>query len=524
MSDDTTPPVPPSLGPATPTDSRRIPVPHVIVVVAGVMALLGDFLLRDIPWGFNIALWGAVFYWIALPLAIRKTTGAVPTAAWLLLLAAGTFLLTPALRAAGTLHFVAYLASALCLFYGVSIAHGFKWLSAGIFSFPVCGLYAIGIIAESGTRHPLEKSSGNAKKTDWSCVRVLIRGALLAMPFLAVFGFLFARADANFVRFFNLNISLELVVQHVVTLCFCGAFAWFVLAALSTRSDRKEPKLSPAETGHIQFGAGEVNLALGLITALFLVFVFLQVRYLFGGAEYMMATANLTAATYARQGFYEMVTAGTLALATVYFFDWLTRDETQGDRRLLHWIIRVLLVLVAVVLGSAAHRMLVYIGLYGLTEDRLMTLVFMGALAALLLWSEGTLMRNHRERFTGGAFVVMIAAAAVYILINPHALIAETNAQRAREGKYFDTGYATYLGADALPAYIELLPNLAYEKLHGRSKYPDNLTALNALISRHKERLEKQGWRSWSLGNHRAWQALQNVPATESDKTPDESI
>ena len=54
---------------------------------------------------------------------------------------------------------------------------------------------------------------------------------------------------------------------------------------------------SPAVTG-----------ALGPIAILFLAFLVVQPRYLFGGRAVVMGTADLSFAEYARHGFFELVT------------------------------------------------------------------------------------------------------------------------------------------------------------------------------------------------------------------------
>jgi Domain of unknown function (DUF4173) len=61
-------------------------------------------------------------------------------------------------------------------------------------------------------------------------------------------------------------------------------------------------------------GIVEIGIVLGLLDLLFLTFVVIQVRYLFGGAGRVAATAGLTHTEYARRGFFELVTVTALAL------------------------------------------------------------------------------------------------------------------------------------------------------------------------------------------------------------------
>ena len=64
------------------------------------------------------------------------------------------------------------------------------------------------------------------------------------------------------------------------------------------------------------FGIGiiEIGTVLGAIDLLFLSFVIVQFRYLFGGHALVQATTGLTYAEYARRGFFELVAVAALVL------------------------------------------------------------------------------------------------------------------------------------------------------------------------------------------------------------------
>src|SRR5207249_11136508 len=76
-------------------------------------------------------------------------------------------------------------------------------------------------------------------------------------------------------------------------------------------------------------GAVEVGVVLGLLDALFLGFVCVQVRYLFGGAAWVTATGGLTYAEYARRGFFELSWATALALPLLLTLHWLLRADDR---------------------------------------------------------------------------------------------------------------------------------------------------------------------------------------------------
>ena len=128
-------------------------------------------------------------------------------------------------------------------------------------------------------------------------------------------------------------------------------------------------------------------IALGLVDLLFLAFVIVQFRYLFGGAELVEVTPGLTYAAYAREGFFQLVVATALGLPWLLVSDSLL-GEGKGSAR---WSFRALagaqLVLLVAIVASALQRMRVYLDAYGLTEDRF---VATAVLLWLALWWSGS--------------------------------------------------------------------------------------------------------------------------------------
>ena len=148
--------------------------------------------------------------------------------------------------------------------------------------------------------------------------------------------------------------------------------------------------------------------ALAPIAILFLAFLVVQSRYLFGGRAVVRGTADLSFAEYARHGFFELVTISAMMLPILLFADWVASQHTEADRRRFRRLALSLLVLLAGLLGSALLRMSIYTSEYGLTEHRLFTTVFMGWLAFVFAWfagdgAAGTPRAVHRWRARLGA-------------------------------------------------------------------------------------------------------------------------
>lgn len=484
-----------------PTPPAIAPYPLWLLGVVLGIALCGDVLLREAPLRLNFALWVLALCWGGVGVTVFCSKGALPWGAKGAFSAAGCFGLMFMLRNANEVLFLALVALTASVLFGVAVAHGFRWTQAGLFEYLARLPNTLRIFNESGSRFRVNLSQGGIAGVR-SQAGVLLRGIALAVPFLIVFGILFARADVRFFQILNLDMTFEDLLLHAVCFFFCALIAWILLTALYTRAEQRSPTEPLAVMPGLHYGSVEVCIAVGLILLLFGVFVVLQLPYLFGGAAYVQATDNLTAAAYARRGFFEMASAGALALASVYFLDWLTRDEGSRARRVLHVLIQGLLLLVAIVLASAAHRMYVYIHLFGLSEARLWTLVIMGGLAVLLLWTGLTVLRNRREQFASGAFVVALGCIGVYGLINPDALVAKVNAQRSLENKPFDLKYASLLSYDAVPELVALWESTTNQLLR---------KDLYKVLERKQEELPVSGWRSWNLGIHRAKAALKSV-------------
>ena len=78
-------------------------------------------------------------------------------------------------------------------------------------------------------------------------------------------------------------------------------------------------------------GIVELGIVLGLLNLLFLAFVIVQVRYLFGGAAGSPAQPS-TYAEYARRGFFKLVAVTALALPLLLLPTGASRRGPRGRR------------------------------------------------------------------------------------------------------------------------------------------------------------------------------------------------
>ncbi len=373
---------------------------------------------------------------------------------------------------------------------------------------------------------------GQGRQTAWARHgKAIVRGVMFALPIVIVFAGLLMAADRVFSELVGFDAG-EAASHVFLTLLFAWLAAGFMRAVFLSdglRSTTPPPKVSVANAtlpateaasllgttsathakddgtqtestssrSWFRLGTIEVGIMLGALNALFLSFVLIQIRYLFGGAERVMNTANLTYAEYARHGFFELVWVAALTLALLLVVHHLLVKEDKLGERVFRVFAASLVALVFIVMWSAMVRMRLYQGEYGLTELRLYTMAFMVWIGVTLVWfAWSVLIRNARRRFAVGAFISLLMTLAALHLINPDALIVRANIAQATADRAFDTDYA--LGTLSLDAAPELIENLA------RLPEPEQRIIAAGLLERRAE-LEAPDWRAWSVARRQAW-------------------
>jgi len=209
-------------------------------------------------------------------------------------------------------------------------------------------------------------------------------------------------------------------------------------------------------------GSVEVSVVLGLLNLLFLVFVVVQLPYLFGG---VVQVARMGYSEYARRGFFELVWVAGLTLSLLLWAHWLVRGSGPAGQRTYRLLALGLVCLLLVVMASAVQRMQLYVESSGLTELRIQASVFMGWLAVVFVWFMLTVLRGDRRRFAFGALVSAFVVIGGLDVVNPDALIVRTNAHygHLESEAPLDARPLASFSADATPAIVAALPQLSIQ-------------------------------------------------------------
>src|SRR5688572_9055217 len=300
----------------------------------------------------------------------------------------------------------------------------------------------------------------NATAPRWTGpARTLARGTLMALPALLVLGALLMSADPVFSRLIRdvFQIDLELLVQH---LAFTAVIAWLASGYARAFLVSDDDFMNTLSVPRPSFAVAEVSVALWILNLLFLGFMAVQLRYLFGGANLVEVTAGLSYAEYARRGFFELVATAALVVPILLLADWAAAWDASRSRSVLRLTMLVLVVLLIGVIASAAYRMWLYQEAYGLTEQRLYVSVFIVWLTVVSGWLVFTVLRGRRRRFAFGSIIAGLACIAALHVLNPHAFIARVNIDRAVAGAEYDGTYLRSLSADAVPTILARLDKL----------------------------------------------------------------
>jgi hypothetical protein len=349
-----------------------------VLGVALVLGGLGDLLLRATPWRINFLIWVTAIVGLAILLARLGRVGTGGEGKWLVFVAL-VFAAGVVLRDSPVVVLLDLLGVLISLSLAVWLGRSGSLRRAGILDYLLGGVYT-GALTSAG---PIPVSVADiewreAARGRWKGqVLAVSRGVLLAAPLLLLFGALLVAADAIFERLIIEVFGFDLaeVFSHLSLITF---FAWITAGVLWAGLMAPVPEnIAIPRPGVLSLGIVEVGIVLGLLDLLFLTFVVIQVRYLFGGAGRVAATAGLTYAEYARRGFFELVIVTALALPLLLIAHWLLRAETRAHERLFKALAGIMVVLLFVVVASALQRMYLYQQEFGLTELRLYTTIFM---------------------------------------------------------------------------------------------------------------------------------------------------
>lgn len=426
-------PIPPAgsvLEPDVDVRDFTLALSRTILGYALLLGVAADALLRDGPVGLGFPIF-IVLLALAATSLVWSGGRSVPIESRAWLITACVFSAGLAWRDSGTLQFLDFLATIGAItMAGIALRddraallaerlRDTLWAAAGMARSIVQGLVPLAMrtLAVPETR------------SRWSQgARPALRAAIIGGALLVVFGSLLRGADPIFASLVSLpELDAGVLASHLVVI---GVFGWVIggWAREALLTDARRTRAPDA----LPFGLGalEITTALGTLTALFALFVLAQLGWFFGGEQFLRERTGLTAAQYARQGFFQTVWVVLLVVPVLMATRAAMRPGRELARRHTALSLPVIALLGAIIL-SAVMRMRLYVHFYGLTTDRLFPLVFMGWLAFVLVWFALTVLRDAGRAFVAGTAISGLLVLAALNAVAPDAIVARVNIARA---------------------------------------------------------------------------------------------
>jgi len=478
------------------------------VLAAVLLGMLGDALFRAPSLGINVLIWIAAVLaavaWVARVRGRRLTRGT-----WMLFIPVLFFASVFTWRAAEALLVFNTLALATSL--GVLALAASHWPAAGARASLAEGIAGALSLALSGVfGAPMLVASDHALADGGARPRLrgavaAIRGILIALPILLVFGALLSSADPRFEQLLSNLIAIDFgeTISHIVLAAFIAWWAAGYLRAADV-ADRPLGLSAQWRAPRLTLGIAELATVLGLVDLLFALFVAIQLPHLFGGIGRVRSVAGLTMAEYARGGFFQLVVVAALVVPLLLAAAALVRRDESRPWRIFRWLALAMIVLVAVMIASALQRLALYVATFGLTEERVYAVAIVVWLAIVFALLIATVLRGRDAGFAFAALASAWLVLGALDLVNPQARIVEVNADRAVDGTSVDWQYASQLSIDGGPALARAMGRLDED---GRCAVARSLVA----VANDREGGLPEDWRSWNSSRVRAFQAANAV-------------
>ncbi|HEX6140217.1 MAG TPA: DUF4173 domain-containing protein [Candidatus Limnocylindria bacterium] len=334
----------------------------------------------------------------------------------------------------------------------------------------------------------------------------VVRGLLIAIPLLALFGILFASADAVFSRIAGDLLGWDLDLGSLPGRALLTLLVAWLAAGLLTfvvRADESDAEgaLEGAWAGRPRLGSTEAVTVLVALDLLFAIFVVVQAAYLFGGQD-TRAASGMTYAGYARRGFFELLAVAFAVGGLVLAGEALVARRTRAY--VAAFVALVLLTLV--VLASAFLRLRLYQDAYGWTELRFYVFAAIAWLAIGAVGAIAALLADRTAWLLHGLAVLSVAFGIGFNLVGPVHFVAERNLERVNHPETIPAGGERDLDVDYLVSLGSDAVDVVQRWMVARPLPPELAERMTDRMA-EASGLDEEGnraWQAWNLSRARA--------------------
>lgn len=343
----------------------------------------------------------------------------------------------------------------------------------------------------------------------------ILLGLLLAVPVLMMVVPLLMQADAAYESMMSgLAARLGGLVPRLILTALAAPLV--ISFAFAHRKALETPSAAARNTRMQVAGAPLLTALLTLLSLVYISYLLSQLAYFFSAFSGMMpAGSGLTSSAYARRGFFELVAISAINLTLLLLVQLVGKRGTNGE---IPAVVKTLSLFIGgftlLLAATALSKMVLYIRLYGMTRLRMLTSVFMIALAVTLVF---VLFRLFFHRFPLVRSVIAVAAMLFVSMAfaDVDRFVSSYNVQAYQDGrlKEIDVEHLGRLSVSAVPAVVRLLddtdPQVAAEAGTVLRHWTARLTN-ESFRAENGQIIDRRGFslRSFNLAEERAYELI----------------
>lgn len=298
-------------------------------------------------------------------------------------------------------------------------------------------------------------------------------GLIISLPLFILFAALFSMADQIFAKEFikifqsifgNIFASWDKFGEFFAKVVVGGIVSVYTMVyffSLWNKDSLLDKMLSKRLMSNLaeikkSFSPLTISTILVVINSIFLFFVVVQFKYLFGGEEKVLTYDNgLSYAEYARRGFGELMLISVLTFFIISIISLKTKATTLIGKIIYKGNLFVLIGSVFVVIASAFTRMMLYENVYGFTSSRLLVNVCIVLLGIMYLLLVISMIVKNQWRFLNISTAVMVIFSLLCIPLIPYDLVAvKLNYTRYLKEDKIDVKYIAKQSDEVIPVLV----------------------------------------------------------------------
>lgn len=340
-------------------------------------------------------------------------------------------------------------------------------------------------------------------------LKKVLWGILVAIPFLVFFGILLSSADMKFGE--ALSDLVEQVFGDWFTDDLIGNLGKLIIGGIVSiysmiyyfslwnpdshlaRVMKMNLKREKREVKK-KWDSISTSVFLFMLNILFVSFVAVQFKYMFGGDDNVFKDEGYTYSEYARKGFFELTVVAVSAYLMMLVINSKVLVKSIQERAIFRFNYFLLSACILVVTYSAFARIALYQQIYGYTGLRLFAtsgIIAFSILYVMLILS--TFLKKPLQFTNLVVCVLAVAFYAFWIMIPQDWIVAKLNYIRYQNTDKLDVPYLFRLSDEAVPVLIQMTED---------NKVTEDLKIL--IYSELEDRWEsyengRDKWQSWNF-------------------------